>query len=47
MLELTGVDITKCPKCKVGTMKVIAEIPDAFGRYPRGFKNALGYLDSS
>jgi len=27
MLQLTGIDVTKCPCCKKGTMKVIAEIP--------------------
>ena len=27
MLNLTGVDITRCPFCKQGTMRIIAEIP--------------------
>jgi hypothetical protein len=27
MLELTGIDLNKCPYCKKGTMKFIAEIP--------------------
>lgn len=27
MLYLTGVDITRCPFCKKGTMRIIAEIP--------------------
>ena len=27
MLELTGIDVTKCPLCKKGTMKVIAQLP--------------------
>jgi hypothetical protein len=27
MLELTGIDISKCPRCGKGTMKVIGEIP--------------------
>lgn len=27
MFELTGIDLTKCPYCKKGTMEVIAEIP--------------------
>jgi hypothetical protein len=28
MLKLTGVDITRCPCCKKGTMRVVYEIPD-------------------
>jgi len=36
MLELTGIDLTKCPFCKKGTMKVIGEIPEFSG----GFLNA-------
>ena len=27
MLKLTGVDITKCPCCKKGTMRVVYEMP--------------------
>jgi hypothetical protein len=27
MLELTGIDVTKCPFCKEGTMKTVGEIP--------------------
>ena len=27
MLNLTGVDITRCPFCKKGIMRIIAEIP--------------------
>jgi len=27
MLELTSIDITQCPSCRKGTMKIIAEIP--------------------
>jgi len=27
MLKLTGVDITRCPCCKKGTMRVVCEIP--------------------
>lgn len=30
MLELTGLDITKCPCCKKGTMKIIGEIHPFF-----------------
>ncbi len=46
MLELTGVDITKCPQCKVGKMIVIAKIPDASGRYLRRH-NIPKYIYSS
>ncbi len=46
MLELTGVDITKCPRCKVGKMRVIAEIPNASERYLRRH-NIPKYMDSS
>jgi len=28
MLKLTGVDITRCPRCKKGAMRVVYEIPD-------------------
>ncbi len=34
MLELTGVDITQCPKCKKGTMKKFADLPQRFGQNP-------------
>jgi len=34
MLELTGVDITKCPKCKKGTMKKQFDLPQRFGHNP-------------
>ena len=27
MLNLTGVDITRCPSCKKGTMRMVCEIP--------------------
>jgi hypothetical protein len=27
MLKLTGIDITLCPCCKKGTMRVVTEIP--------------------
>ena len=36
MLELTGIDVTRCPFCKNGTMKVIGKIPEVSG----GFFNA-------
>ena len=27
MLELTGIDISRCPRCKQGTMVIVAELP--------------------
>ncbi len=45
MLELTGVDITRCPCCGKGTMKIVSEIP-----YPSRRAYALArvaYADSS
>jgi len=27
MLELTGIDISRCPNCKQGTMVIVAELP--------------------
>ena len=29
MLEITGIDVNKCPCCKEGTMKAIAKIPNS------------------
>lgn len=34
MLKLTGIDITLCPCCKKGNMRVIAEIPERTGLCP-------------
>ena len=34
MLELTGVDINRCPKCKKGTMKKRDDISPGFGQNP-------------
>ena len=34
MLELTGVDINRCPKCKKGTMKMLFDLPQGFGQNP-------------
>jgi len=28
MLQLTGIDVTRCPFCKKGTMKVAGKIPE-------------------
>jgi hypothetical protein len=27
MLELTGIDLSRCPRCKHGTMRIVAELP--------------------
>jgi len=27
LLELTGIDLTRCPACKKGTMIIVAELP--------------------
>ena len=27
MLELTGIDLSRCPSCKQGTMVIVAELP--------------------
>src|SRR3970040_2126443 len=27
MLELTGIDLSRCPACKQGTMVIVAELP--------------------
>src|SRR3972149_7202973 len=27
MLELTGIDLSRCPSCKQGTMRIVAELP--------------------
>jgi len=37
MLKLTGIDITLCPCCKKGKMKVVAEIPRYSGKHPYNF----------
>lgn len=31
MLKLTGIDMTRCPSCKIGKMKKIHEIPEGAG----------------
>jgi len=33
MLQLTGIDVTRCPFCKKGTMKVVAKIPEVSGGF--------------
>ena len=27
LLELTGIDLSRCPRCKQGTMRIVAELP--------------------
>ena len=45
MLELTGLDITRCPECKKGTMKKVSDLPQRLGQnpfyliHPEGFKD--------
>ena len=34
MLELTGVDISRCPNCKKGTMKTLFDLPQRLGQNP-------------
>jgi len=47
MLELTGIDITLCPYCKEGTMRVIREIPDTFFILRKHYYPLPQYMDSS
>jgi hypothetical protein len=37
MLKLTGIDITLCPCCRNGKMRVVAEIPRYSGKHPYKF----------
>jgi hypothetical protein len=46
MLELTGVDITLCPKCKKGTMKKAADLPQRFGQNPYYLIHADEFKDT-
>jgi hypothetical protein len=45
MFELTGVDITRCPCCKEGTMIIVMEMPYPARKTYR--YSATGYMDSS
>ncbi len=45
MLDLTGIDITRCPCCKEGTMIIVKEMPYPVRRVDR--YSATGYMDSS
>ncbi len=42
MLRLTGIDITACPCCNKGKMRLIAEIPRHRARSPNNLARALG-----
>ena len=42
MLRLTGIDITACPCCNKGKMRLIAEIPRPRARSPNNLARALG-----
>jgi hypothetical protein len=46
MLELTGVDITQCPKCKKGTMKKLFDLPKRFGQNPYYLIHPEEFMDT-
>jgi hypothetical protein len=43
MLKLTGIDITLCPCCKKGKMKLVAQIPRQSGKHPFNFIRPPNY----
>ncbi|MGD9075555.1 MAG: IS91 family transposase [Desulfobacteraceae bacterium] len=43
MLKLTGIDITLCPCCKKGHMKLVAQIPSPRGKHPFNFIRPPNY----
>jgi len=43
MLKLTGTDITKCPCCKKGRMRLVAEIAIWGGKHPYDFIRPPNY----
>ena len=43
MLKLTGIDITLCPCCKKGHMKLVAQIPRPNGKHPFNFIRPPNY----
>jgi hypothetical protein len=45
MLELTGIDITRCPCCKEGSMSIIMEMPYPYRRSP--MLPRVAHMDSS
>ena len=47
MLQLTGIDLTKCPFCKKGTMKVIAQLPKFSGTSLNALFNQPQIKDTS
>jgi hypothetical protein len=46
MLELTGKDISRCPCCKKGTLKAIAEISPAYSKWDY-YQTHITYWDTS
>jgi len=47
ILELTGKDITKCPKCKIGIMVVRQTIPKPYIQITKNFFNLPKIIDTS
>ena len=47
ILELTGKDITKCPKCKIGIMVVRQTIPKPSIQITKNFYNPPKIIDTS
>ena len=47
MLELTGIDVTKCPFCKKGTIKIIGKIPEFSGGFFNAYFSAPKIKDTS
>jgi hypothetical protein len=43
MLNLTGIDITRCPCCRKGIMQPVAEIPKHSGKHPNSFIRPPNY----
>jgi hypothetical protein len=47
LLELTGLDLDRCPHCKQGTMRVVAELRPHDSPYPQTGPTSPQILDSS
>ncbi len=47
MLELTGVDVTRCPACKQGALMIIRELPPPYRKGARSHRMQPSGLDSS
>jgi hypothetical protein len=43
MLKFTGIDITRCPCCRRGTMQLVTVIPRHSGKHPFGFIRPPNY----